>query len=65
LDNPDEALDALEYAHESLGKLAWLAWHLCSISPVKPEMPTLTEADIVELKIVAEGDGRGLGSDEI
>jgi hypothetical protein len=57
MDNPDGARDGLEYAHESLGKLALLAWHLSAISPVKPEMPTLTEADIFDFKITGGDQG--------
>lgn len=56
LENPDGARDGLEYAHESLGKLALLAWHLSAISPVKPEIPTLAEADILDMKIIADDD---------
>jgi hypothetical protein len=51
LENPDVALDGLEYAHWSLGRLASLASELSAISPVAPEMPSLTAADIIDLKI--------------
>jgi hypothetical protein len=51
LENPDAALDGLEYAHSSLGRLASLASELSAISPVAPEMPSFTAADIIDLKI--------------
>jgi hypothetical protein len=43
-------LDGLEYAHSTLGRLAHLAWHLSFISPIKPEIPEVTEADIIEIE---------------
>jgi hypothetical protein len=53
---PSLALDGLRYAHSALGHLATLAQALAAISPVKPEMPVLTEKDILDLTIVDESD---------
>lgn len=53
LDDPAVAMDGLQYAHASLGQLAVLAATLSVISPVKPEIPALTEKDIFDLKILA------------
>jgi hypothetical protein len=52
LENPDAALDGLEFAHSSLGRLASLASELSAISPLLPEMPHLTPTDIIDLKII-------------
>lgn len=56
LEDPDAALDGLEYSHASLGHLAGLAAQLAAISPFKPEMPVLTEKDIVDIKIERRTD---------
>jgi len=52
LKDPGAALDGLEYSHASLRQLDSLANELSLLSPVVPEMPHLTEADIIDLKIV-------------
>lgn len=39
--------DALEYLHETLGELATLALEFAAYSPIPPEMPVFTDADIV------------------
>jgi hypothetical protein len=52
LEDPSSAQDGLQYAHTALGHLAALATELLQISPVPPEMPALTQADILDLKII-------------
>lgn len=56
LEDPLSAQDDLQYSHASLGKLALLARALGAISPVKGEMRVLTENDILEIKIIEEGE---------
>lgn len=56
LENPDVALDGLQYAHAALGHLSLLAIQLAAISPVKPEMPALTDKDIIQIEIVKGGN---------
>jgi hypothetical protein len=58
LEDPASALDGLEYAHSVLGQLAVLAQELAAISPVKPEMPVLTEKDILDIKIIKSDETR-------
>jgi hypothetical protein len=52
LENPAVAPDGMEYAHLSLEHLGALAAELAATSPVQPEIPTLTEKDIIDLKVV-------------
>jgi hypothetical protein len=52
LDDPDEALDGLHYAHATLGQLAVLAAELSALMPVNPVMPHLMEKDLLDIKIV-------------
>lgn len=56
LENPAAAIDGLDYAHSSLGHLVVLASQLADISPVEPQIPTLTEQDILSLE-VSNGGG--------
>jgi hypothetical protein len=53
--DPGSALDGLGYAHSVLGHLSVLASGLAALSPVKPEMPVLTDEDIFDIKIVESG----------
>lgn len=61
LANPDAALDGLQYSHAVLGQLSLLAVELVAISPVEPEMPVLTDKDIIEVKVVKGGSDGGTG----
>ena len=44
---PVRAEDALDYIHASLRALASLSEELVPLSPVAPEMPTLTDSDLL------------------
>ena len=56
LEDPESALDGLQYAHSSLGHLSVLAGMLADISPVKPQIPKLTEKDILNIQINDHSD---------
>jgi hypothetical protein len=51
LKDPAAAEDGLQYAHSVLGKLAQMAASLGELSPVAPEIPTITEKDIISLEV--------------
>jgi len=51
--------DGLEYAYLALCRLAWLASHMLTIAPLKPEIPDVTPHIIGEVKLI-----RGRGSDD-
>lgn len=46
--------DGLTYASVVLVRLAWLAWHLSVISPIKPEVVDLTD-EITDLTLISGG----------
>lgn len=49
--NVDTARDMLDYAADCLRKLTGLAETALALSPVKPVMPEITEADIIDITV--------------
>lgn len=51
LEDPTTAQDGLLYCHASLGRLAQLASDLGTLSPVKAEVPVITDEEIVGVEL--------------